>query len=249
MDFDLTWLLWGLPIAPLGFSSEPLVSICLVAVIGVANSVEDVAGFTLLQRVVPNRFLAGALGVFWGLAMGGTAVGSVAASGAVARLGTEASFVVVAAVLPFLLLLTYRKLNALDASVTPAAQLEMIEGVPMFAPLSLAAKEQIASALVQVTAEPGDVVIRRGDVGDSFYIVADGRLTAEVAGVETTRDAGAYFGEIALLRDVPRTATVRATTRTRLYALQRDDFLAVLSGHRSATTAATAVAEARLARS
>jgi hypothetical protein len=217
-------------------------------VIGAANSIEDVTGFTLLQRVVPNSTLAAALGVFWGLAMAGAALGSAVAPTVIAIAGTRSSFVIVAAVLPVLLLVSHRRLRAIEAGIIPSARLEMVEAVPVFAPLSLASKEQIAGTLVEMTAEPGEVVIRKGDVGDRCYLVADGRLAAEVDDTGTIRDAGTFFGEIALLRDIPRTATVRAVTHARLYALHRDDFLAALSGHRPATAAATAIADAHLAR-
>ena len=246
--FAAALVFWGLPIAPLGFSPQLAVAALLMAVIGAANSVEDVTGFTLLQRVVPNSVLAAALGVFWGLAMAGTAIGSAAAPIVIAIVGTRNSFVVVAAVLPLLILVAHHRLRAIETGMIPSAHLEIVEAVPMFAPLSLASKEQIASTLVEVTAEPGEVVIRKGDVGDRFYLVADGTLAAEVDDRGTMRDAGTFFGEIALLRDVPRTATVRAVTQARLYALHRDDFLAALSDHRPATAAATAIADAHLAR-
>jgi MFS family permease len=247
--FAASLLFWGLPIAPLGFSPGLAIAALLLAVIGGANSVEDVTGFTLLQRVVPNGVLTAALGVFWGLAMASTAIGSATASAAIAIIGTRTAFVVAAAVLPVLLLVNRRRLRTIEAGMTPSARLEIVGRVPMFAPLSLAAKEQIAGRLVETTAEPGEVVVWKGDVGDMFYIVADGRLTVEVDDSETMCDAGAFFGEIALLRDVPRTATVRVVTRAELYAVHRDDFLSALSGHRPATAAASAIAEAKLAES
>jgi MFS family permease len=246
--FSLSLLFWGLPIAPLGFSSQLGFVLVLLALIGAANSVEDVTGFTLLQRVVPNNVLTAALGVFWGLAMAGTAIGSAVAPAAIALIGVRGTFVAVALVLPVLLLVTRRRLSAIEAGVTPTAHLEIVASVPMFAPLSLASKEHIAATLVEVRAEPGDVVIREGDLGDLFYIVADGSLTAQLGDPATTRDAGAFFGELALLHDMPRTATVRAATRARLYALHREDFLAALRGHGPATEAAKAVADAHLAR-
>jgi len=241
----LALICWGAPIGPLYWSPTLWVAAFLAAIIGAANSVEDVAGFTLLQRVVPNPVLTRALGVFWGLATAGAALGSAAAPAVIALLGTPTAFVSVAALLPLLVLLTYRRLRRIEAGILPIAHFGAIEDVPLFAPLSLAAKELIAASLVEVTATAGEVVIREGDFGDRFYIVAAGRLTAEVDG-SAPRDAGSFFGEIALLRDVPRTATVRAETPARLYALHRDDFLAALSGHRPATAAATAVAEIRL---
>ena len=126
----------------------------------------------------------------------------------------------------------------------------------MFAPLSLAAKERIASLLVHTAVHTGDVVIRAGDLGDRFYIVEAGALVVETSERQTVVETserqttvvpGGFFGEIALLRDVPRTATVRATAETGLYALQRDAFLAAVTGHSVAHTEAHAVATARLA--
>jgi len=124
--------------------------------------------------------------------------------------------------------------------------LDVVERVPIFAPLSLAAKEQIAAELSDATAEPGEAVMREGDTGDHFYIVRDGDLTVTARSEPARPLEGGYFGEIALLRDVPRTATVTAATKVHLYALQRDDFLDVLTGHDRAREAAAAVAAARL---
>jgi CRP-like cAMP-binding protein len=90
-------------------------------------------------------------------------------------------------------------------------------------------------------------VIRAGDVGDRFYIVADGAFEVDVGGTHKDVHPRDYFGEIALLRDVPRTATVTATTDSRLYELQRDDFLAAVTGHPGAERAGRDVVDARLA--
>jgi MFS family permease len=243
--FSLALLVWGLPIALVGFSSSVLLSVVVMTAVGVANSVEDVSGFTLLQRTVPSHALSGALGVFWGLAMAGTAIGSAVTPLALRLIGTRGTFLAAAAVLPLLLPITYRRVRRIDDAVISTSHLELIDSVPMFALLSLASKERIASALEEVRLIRGDVAIRQGDVGDRFYIVADGVLTAEVDGMP--RDAGNFFGEIALLRDVPRTATIRAATAATLFALQRDSFLDALDGHGSATATATAVVDARFA--
>jgi CRP-like cAMP-binding protein len=137
-------------------------------------------------------------------------------------------------------------LRHIEASVPPAARLDVVEEVPIFVPLSLAAKEQVAAKLSDATFEAGQTILRAGDAGDLFYIVRDGELTVTVGSEPPRPLAGGYFGEIALLRDVPRTATVTAATEVRLYALQRDDFLEVVTGHDRAREAAAAVAEARL---
>ena len=116
----------------------------------------------------------------------------------------------------------------------------------MFAPLSLATKERLAAKLIYLSVAAGERVIRVGDVGDRFYVVDNGELDVEVDGRHKTIHTGDYFGEIALLRDVPRTATVTASTASQLYALQRSDFLAAVTGHQAAESAGHVVVDARL---
>jgi MFS family permease len=248
VPFGVALVFWGIPIALIGPWPDLAAAVVLLAIVGAANSVEDVAVFTLLQRLVPDRILARVLGVVWSLAMGGLALGSIAAPAVVDVIGARPAFVVVGSILPLLTLLTYRRLAEIDRSVAPAPELELIERVPMFAPLSLAAKERVAANLVPESVPAGEVVIRAGDAGDRFYIVGDGELDVDVEGSHRTLHRADYFGEIALLRDVPRTATVRANVDTNLYALQRADFLAVITGHAAAHAAGQAVAEERLAR-
>jgi MFS family permease len=245
--FGLALVFWGLPIVLIGPWPELAFGIAMLAVVGAANSVEDVAGFTLLQRLVPDRLLTRVLGVTWSLAMGGVALGSIAAPVLVDALGPRAAFVAVGCLLPLLSLGAYRSLVAIDNAVAPAPELELIEGVPMFAPLSVAAKERVAANLVPLSVSAGEDVIVAGELGDRFYIVGDGELEISAAGRRKTVHQADYFGEIALLRDVPRTATVKALADTKLYALQREDFLAAVTGHRAAHAAAHAVAEERLA--
>ena len=238
---------WGLPImliAPLPYLVPVLI---LLAVVGAANSIEDVAGFTLLQRTVPDEVLARVLGVTWGLAMGAVAIGSLIAPLILHLLGLRHTFLAVGAILPILVLISYRRLIMMDAEVAPPPQLPLIDHVAVFAPLSLVVKERIASHLVRVDVAAGDIVIRAGEIGDRFYIVDDGQLTIDAHPGPVRIGPGDFFGEIALLRDVPRTATVRAATDTRLYALERDDFLAVITEHSAARKEAHAAMTTRLA--
>jgi hypothetical protein len=186
------------------------------------------------------------LGVVWGLAMGSVGLGSITAPLVVRALGPRASFAVVGAILPILTILVWRRLVAIDRDVAvPADELSLVDAVPLFAPLSVVAKEHVAGRFTKVTVAEGDVVVRAGDVGDRFYVVADGDLEiVNTRGRHARR--GDFFGEIALLRDVPRTATVRATEPSRLYALERDDFLAAVTGHSGVRAAGEAVVEQRL---
>jgi Cyclic nucleotide-binding domain len=218
-------------------------------VVGAANSVEDVAAFTLLQRIVPDAVLTRVLGVLWGLAMGAVALGSIAAPVVVGLVGPRAALVATGLILPTLALFAWRFLAAIDRSTPgPAAELALIDSVPMLAPLSLAAKECLATSLVPVSVAAGEVVIREGDVGDRFYIVAAGELEVVGERLRVTARTGDHFGEIALLRDVPRTATVRAIVDSRLCALERGDFITAVSGHSDVRAAGDAITDERLAR-
>ena len=248
VPFGLSLVFWGVPITLMAVRPYFGAAVLLLAIVGAANSVEDVAVFTLLQRLVPNHMLTRVLGLVWGLAMGGVAVGSIAAPAVVRAIGPRLSFVVVGSILPLLALLAYRKLISIDRTVAPAPELELIDRVPLFAPLSIATKEQVAASLLPMSFAAGEIVIQAGDAGDRFYIVRDGELDIDAGGRHTTAHEADYFGEIALLRDVPRTATVKAAVDSNLYALRRDDFLAAVTGHSAAHAAGEAIAETRLKR-
>ena len=244
--FGLALVFWGIPIMLVAPRPYLLATLVLLAVVGGANSVVDVTVFTLLQRIVPDDVLTRVLGVVWGLAMGGVAIGSIVAPALVDAIGPRPAFAVVGSILPLLALASFRRLVRLDTGVTPGVELELVSGVPMFAPLSLAVKERVAASLQPVSVAAGEVVIRAGDEGDRFYIVGEGELDVAAAAAHATVRKADYFGEIALLRDVPRTATVTAVSDSRLYALLRDDFLAAVTGHATARATGEAVAEARL---
>jgi MFS family permease len=248
VPFGISLVFWGLPIALMGPLPDLPFALLMLAVVGAANSVEDVAAFTLLQRLIPDRILTRVFGVVWSLAMGGVALGSIVAPALVEAIGARAAFIGVGAILPVLTVATYRKLASIDKHAGPAPELEFVRRVPMFQPLSIAAKERVAGNLLLQSVGAGDVVIRAGERGDSFYIVGNGALEITADGLRTIADEGDYFGEIALLRDVPRTATVTALVDSHLYVLQRDDFLAAVTGHEAARAAGHTVVEERLSR-
>jgi MFS family permease len=247
LSFGLALVFWGVPLVLIAPRPDFAAAIVLLAIVGAANSVEDVAVFTLLQRLVPDDILTRVLGVLWGLAMGAVALGSVVAPVLVEAVGPRAAFLAVGSILPLLTLLAYRRLTEIDSAVAPAPELDIIRRVPMFAPLPIATKERVAASLVTVAVSAGEPVITAGATGDRFYIVGSGVLDIDADGRHGTARSGAYFGEIALLRDVPRTATVTAAEDSVLYALERDDFLAAVTGHPGARAAGREVVEARMA--
>jgi CRP-like cAMP-binding protein len=134
-----------------------------------------------------------------------------------------------------------------DAAVDRVDEVTLLQSVPIFSPLSAPLLEGLASQLVPVHAAAGETIVRQGESGDRFYVISSGQVEVSIDGqAQATQGPGDHFGEIALLRDVPRTATVRATADSELLALERDDFVAAVTGHAASAEAADAVVGARL---
>lgn len=246
---------FGLAVAGTGgpmlfIAPQPSTAIALVAfgLIGISNIIEDVAGFTFLQRTTPSDVLARVFGVLHSLFFATGALGAILAPRLIHLIGVRWSLVVAGAILPILSAATRIPLVRLDdAVVDHGRQLGLLQAIPIFSPLSPPALEGLAARLEPVRVAAGDVVVRQGDPGDRFYIVASGEVAVSIDGrPHATQGPGEYFGEIALLRDVPRTATVIANTDVELFALERDDFLAAVTGHSGSAAAAEAVVGARL---
>ena len=244
--FGIALVFWGAPIMFVAPKPYLGVAILLLAVVGAANSVEDVAVFTLLQRMVPDEVLTRVLGVVWGLAMGGVALGSFAAPALIDAVGVRTAFALAGGVLPLLTLLTYRRLVAIDSAVAPAAELGVVEGAPIFAPLSIAAKERVAARLVQIEVARRRCRHPRGRGGRPL-LHRRRRNPAGRGGGRRRRRTRRRF----VRRD--RAAAGRAAhghghrhRRLPPVRAQRDDFLAVITGHAAARAAGEAVADARL---
>lgn len=245
-SFGVGLVLWGLPIALIGAWPTPAAALVLLGAVGIGNTVADVAGLTLLQRAVPEMTLARVFGVLESLVLATIALGAVVAPLLVSGLGVRGALVAVGAFLPILTVLLWRPLRALDAEAAPAG-LELLRSQPIFVPLPAAVLERLASTLTPVPMAAGKEVFHQGDGGELFYLVSRGEVEVLVEGRPATRlGAGAGFGEIALLRDVPRTATVVATSDGELYTLERDEFIAAVTGHPASAAAADAIIAVRL---
>jgi MFS family permease len=246
-DFGLGIVLWGAPLAVIGAWPNMTVALLALGVLGLGNTLVDVAGLTLLQRTAPPAVIGRVFGVLEMLLVGTIGLGAALAPLLIDWVGIRWALVVTGAFLPVLAALTWRKLLQIDAESEPPAGLEMLTKISIFAPLPPPAIERIASQLVPVEVSVGTEVIRQGDPGDLFYVVESGRFEVIVDGTPSAElEAGDFFGEIALLRDVPRTATVRALTDGRLQALGRHEFLETVTGHPPSARAADAVVGARL---
>ena len=231
----------------LGIAAQPALSGGFLAVSGGAWTISDVNGRIMLQRLIPDKHLSRAFGVLESLYMAGEGLGSLVASLLVVAIGTRATLVVAGSLLPITVLVVWKRLGSLDVGVRiPEGEMELLRGTRIFAPLPAAMLERVARNLVPVAATRGSAVIREGDHGDRFYTIVEGTVDVDVGGrVIATEGPGSCFGEIALLEDVPRTATVTATSDVRLLALDRDDFLRAVTGHEPSGDAARAFAEER----
>ena len=215
--------------------------------IGFANIICDVAGFTILQRGTPPAVLARVFGVLHSLIYATVALGAVLTPPLIHAIGVRWTLVIVGSLLPVLAVLSHASLTRLDVEPGDPRRLELLQAIPIFSPLSPPVLEQLAARLVPVQAQAGEEIIRAGDRGDRFYVVNSGEIEVLLDGEPPRREGeGAYFGEIALLRDVPRTATVRAASEADLFALDRDDFLPAVTGHAGSSEAAEAVVGSRL---
>jgi len=144
--------------------------------------------------------------------------------------------------------LTWPRLRSVDAAAQPPPlSLALLRRVPMFGYLPAPVLERVASRMLPVEFGAGDTVIRQGDSGEHFYVVESGQLEVTVDGQPRPMlGPGDSFGEIAMMRDVPRTASIFAVTEVRLWALDRETFLAAITGSRRVETAAARVADTRL---
>jgi MFS family permease len=213
-----------------GMVSVPMVAVLLIGLFGASKLFLDIATRTMVQRLLPDRLLLAVFGLQESLMMAAFALGSLAAPFLVEAFGPRGAFAIAGVLLPVVAVLAYRRLHRLDgAAQVPTDVLRLLLDVPFLAVLPPRVVERLALEAQPVVAKPGDAVVVEGQLGDRFFVMDHGR-------VEVTRNdallrelgPGEWFGELALLRDIPRTATVTAQTTVSLWAVERDSFLAAV---------------------
>jgi predicted MFS family arabinose efflux permease len=250
----IPWLIgaavvWGGSFLVLGLRSSTIAAIVLLVVAGVAYMVFDVAGRTLLQRSAPADIVSRVFGLMEAVGAIGLAAGSGFVPMIVTAVGVKAAIVGTGIVLPVSLLLCGKALLHVDEHATvPVVEIALLRCVTFLQALPAPELESLARSLVRVDAEAGQVLTAEGDVGDRFYVIAEGEVDTWTKGAHLRRlGRGDGFGEIALLQDVPRTATCIAVGAARLYTLERDPFIAAVTGHRRSKTLAGRLVDRRLA--
>jgi len=218
---------------------RPAAVVAMVAV-GAGLALLNVTGRTFLQRITPEAVLGRVFGLLEGVWYAGSGLGSLAVPALIVLGGTRTAVFWVGMMLPVAGVFAWHVLRALDiAGPDRSAQIALLRRYPPFAVLGPPELETLAAALAPLSASPGATVIAEGERGDRFYLITSGEAVVSIGDVDVrTLGPGDGFGEIALLRDSPRTATVTATSPLSLWTLEREPFLLAITHHALAQHAA-----------
>ncbi len=240
-------LVWGAMFMGIAGSATLGVAVGLLVVGGAARALFDVAAKTLLQRISPADVLGRVFGVLEGTSMAGMAVGQLFVATLVALTSATGALAGVGVLLVVATLLAARRLIVIDRGArVPIVEISLLRSIPLFQALPPPAVEGIAHALEPSEAADGEAIIHEGDVGDRYYAIVDGTVSVSHNGQEVaTLGRAEGFGEIALLKDVPRTATVTAVGPVQLQTLDKESFITALTGHAPALQHADTIVTSR----
>ena len=246
--FAIALVGWGAPIAVIGFVPVTIVALVALAVVGVANALIDVSGLTLLQRGTSNAGRSAVFAVLEVAASAGVSIGGVLASVLIEGIGIERALVLTGLLLPVVAVVGWPLVRRLDREgVVPERQSSLLRRIPLFAMLPLTALERVAAGMREVRFAPGERLMTQGDAGDTFVVIERGDVEVAMDGRPHHREGpGTGIGEIALLRSIPRTATVTALDDVDAWSIDCETFLEAVTGHEGSAAAARAVVESRL---
>ena len=247
-DFGAGVFLWSAPLLLVAAWPTVTAAVIVMVTLGLANSIVDVNAYTILQRIAPQEVMSRVFGAMESAVIGTMAIGALLMPFLIKTIGIRWGLVVVGAGVASLAVAGLPRLRRIDEIALAPEGLELLRGVSLLSFLPEPTLNRLARALVRVEAAPGDVIIREGDEGDRFYVIESGTVEVTKEGRHiASLGPGDFVGEIALLRDVPRVATVSATSDVVLQALDRQHFIPAVTGQGDFEEAADTAITGRLA--
>lgn len=232
VDFGVGVMLWSAPLLLIVAFPRVAPVLIVMAILGLGNSLVDINAFTIMQRLVPDEVMGRVFGAVDSALIAGMAVGSLAMPLLMHALGLRTALLILGVAVSALALASLGALRRIDTIALAPDGLDLMRATALFAPLPERSIERLARAARVVQVPAGEVVFHRDDPGDLFYVIESGEAEVVVTNELTTAlGPGDSFGEIALLRDVPRQATVLAKSDLVLRAIERRVFLQVVTGH------------------
>jgi MFS family permease len=250
----------GAPLVALAWTRVPVVAYIIMAASGAGGIASEVVAITMLQRLVPENFLARVFGLLSSLAVAGMIAGSLVAPALVTVFGLETTLIVTGSLLPVLVALSFPRLQNLEKKTSVVTRdlqpiVDTLRGLGIFEGAPVQTLELLARGIGYVHVKPGQIVIREGDSPDHLYVVRTGTLDvySTRGGVQPAMKVnslteGDYFGEIGLVNRVPRTATVEAASEVDLYRIEGENFIQAV-GHTPVSRVLVRDIAARLERS
>jgi len=224
----------------MGWRMSVVVAIAGLAIAGCSRSMVELCARILLQRSAPPEHLAAAFGVLEVLTSVGVAIGTGLAQWSIATVGPRTGLILLGAGIGVALAIAAPLVWGTDRDAdVPVVAVALLRTMPIFAPLSPPALEDVARAAMERHVREQEVVIRQGEEGHRYFAIASGEMHVITDGRHrATLRPGQGAGEVSLLVNIPRTATVVASQPTTVYEIDRDAFLLAVTGNDDAHLAA-----------
>ncbi len=241
-DFGVGVILWAAPLLLIAAWPTLASALIAMALVGVGNSIVDVNAYTILQRLVPDEVMGRVFGAMESAVIGGMALGALLMPILIHTVGLRTGLVIIGVSITLIATLGISGLRRIDRVALAPVGLELLRGVSILGVLPENVLERLARSAKLVTVLGGQMVFSEGDTGDLFYVIESGTVDVSIAGkVVNSLVAGDSFGEIALLRNIPRMASITTTSDLTAYTIGRDRFLAAVTGHGDAADQAELV--------